>query len=373
MCENGQHRTEEIEACEVVGSARRIVFARLFRVSLPLIVEQMLRCFNVMFVVRVFVENPMDGRPNHESGRHKDCDSVCDRRPDIFRHQRIPSPRKKKHNRPDDASQHDANNRSDFATAGIADCRQRHDAHDAEQPGGRSKHDRFAVARHQRANGARQKGKHDVRDEDRAQIELKGLSCLGHNDFPLTDEMHRDCQRLDRTRLTTWRATVIFIVVSYDPVLHIVLHQPEIPQNTGNVGRTCVAIGAKLWLVRPLGFQIDQKQLRRAGLDYWQHLNWEVVDDWDGLIDQLPENRFWFFSKSASRLYTSASFTPGDVLVFGSEAQGLPEKLFHRNPENSLRIPIRSTVRSLNLASAVAVAAFETRRQWEANDILAFE
>src|SRR5207249_7676543 len=92
------------------------------------------------------------------------------------------------------------------------------------------------------------------------------------------------------------------------PLLHVVLHTPDIPQNTGNIGRTCVAVGAKLWLVRPLGFRLDQKQLRRAGLDYWQHLEWEVVDDWAALSAQLFNCRFWFFSKTATRLYTSVAY-----------------------------------------------------------------
>jgi len=108
----------------------------------------------------------------------------------------------------------------------------------------------------------------------------------------------------------------------YDPVLHVVLHQPEIPPNTGNIGRTCVAVGAKLWLVRPLGFELSEKQLRRAGLDYWPHLNWEVVDDWATLEQRLAANRRWLFTKTAVREYTEVSYFRGDVLVFGSETAG---------------------------------------------------
>ena len=146
-----------------------------------------------------------------------------------------------------------------------------------------------------------------------------------------------------------------------DPRLHIVLHQPEIPQNTGNIGRTCVAVDAKLWLVRPLGFRIDTHHLRRAGLDYWNHLDWEVVDDWADLQEKLP-GRYWFFSKSATRLYTDVLFEPGDVLVFGSETQGLPNSLMP--PESTLRIPIAGPVRSLNLSTSVGIAAYEPIRQW---------
>ncbi len=158
--------------------------------------------------------------------------------------------------------------------------------------------------------------------------------------------------------------------MKYDPRLHIILHEPDIPQNTGNVGRTCVAVGAKLWLVRPLGFRVDQRALRRAGLDYWEHLEWEVTDDWDDLILRLGERPMWFFTKTAERLYTTAKFQPGDALVFGSETQGLPAAMLERNSPNVLRIPIRPQVRSLNLASAAAVATFEALRQWDAVGML---
>lgn len=154
--------------------------------------------------------------------------------------------------------------------------------------------------------------------------------------------------------------------VRYEPVLHVVLHQPEIPQNTGNVGRTCLAVGAKLWLVRPLGFRLDARNVRRAGLDYWEELDWEAVDDWETLSQRLPDGRRWFLSKTASRLYTGADYRVGDVLVFGSETQGLPRSWLREHPEASLRIPVRQPVRSLNLASSVAVVVFEALRQFQA-------
>jgi tRNA (cytidine/uridine-2'-O-)-methyltransferase len=149
------------------------------------------------------------------------------------------------------------------------------------------------------------------------------------------------------------------------PSLHVVLHQPEIPDNTGNVGRTCVALGAKLWLVRPLGFRMDNRHLRRAGLDYWEHLDWETVDDWSALMDRLPGCRPWLFSKHAATIYSRAAFARGDVLVFGSESQGLPRSLLDAYPDRCLRIPMAAEARSLNLAVSVAVAAFEARRQWD--------
>jgi len=152
--------------------------------------------------------------------------------------------------------------------------------------------------------------------------------------------------------------------VKYEPLLHIVLHQPEIPYNTGSVGRTCVAAGAKLWLVRPLGFRIDDYHLRRAGLDYWQHLEWEVVDDWPALVERLERPPTFYFTKTAQRRYTEVAYQRGDVLVFGGESSGLPASLLAEHAERTLRIPIRSDVRSLNLSNAVAVAAYEALRQW---------
>ena len=154
--------------------------------------------------------------------------------------------------------------------------------------------------------------------------------------------------------------------MKYEPRLHVVLHQPEIPYNTGSVGRTCVAAGAKLWLVRPLGFRLDDYYLRRAGLDYWEHLEWEAVDDWAALAARLPLDRAWYFTKTATQSYTSVPFQPGDVLVFGCETQGLPPSLLAENAARALRIPIRPDARSLNLSNSVAIAVFEALRQWEA-------
>ena len=147
------------------------------------------------------------------------------------------------------------------------------------------------------------------------------------------------------------------------PRLHIVLYQPEIPQNTGNVGRTCLAVGAKLWMVRPLGFQLNEKKLRRAGLDYWVDLDWEVVDSWEILVKHLPARK-WYFSKFAERVYTTAVFEPGDALVFGSETSGLPGSIRNARPDQALRIPMEPPARSLNLATSVAIAGYEAIRQW---------
>ena len=162
-------------------------------------------------------------------------------------------------------------------------------------------------------------------------------------------------------------------MAKYDPLLHVVLIHPEIPHNTGSVGRTCVAAGAKLWLVRPLGFRLDDYYLRRAGLDYWEHLEWEAVDDWDALLARLGQREFWYFTKTAKRSYADARFERGDVLVFGSESQGLPPSLLDAHRRRLLRIPIRPQARSLNLSNAVGIVTFEALRQWGTSESLGEE
>jgi tRNA (cytidine/uridine-2'-O-)-methyltransferase len=155
--------------------------------------------------------------------------------------------------------------------------------------------------------------------------------------------------------------------MKYPPLLHVVLYQPEIPPNTGNIGRTCVAVGAKLWLIKPLGFQINEKELRRAGLDYWPHLDYEVVENWaeaaSKLAEPLAAGRGWFFTKTATRLYTDATYAAGDILVFGSESSGLPPEILAQYPSQKLRIPMRGEVRSLNLSASAAVGMYEAVRQ----------
>lgn len=143
----------------------------------------------------------------------------------------------------------------------------------------------------------------------------------------------------------------------------VVLVEPEIPQNTGNIGRTCVATGSKLWLVGPLGFRLEDRLLRRAGLDYWQFLDVEVVDDLPTMLERVEGRRLWLFSKRAQRVYTDVEFQPDDVLMFGRETQGLPSWLLSKLPDANLKIPIREQVRSLNLGNAVAIALYEAQRQ----------
>ncbi|HUQ70219.1 MAG TPA: tRNA (cytidine(34)-2'-O)-methyltransferase [Planctomycetaceae bacterium] len=148
------------------------------------------------------------------------------------------------------------------------------------------------------------------------------------------------------------------------PLLHVVLYQPDIPQNTGNIGRTCVAVGAKLWLIRPLGFQLDERHLLRAGMDYWEHLDYEVVDTWAEFRTKQPNGTVWCVENPATRLLWEATFSPGDVLLFGSETRGLPVALLDEFRHTTVQLPMRPEVRSLNLASTVNTAVYEAVRQF---------
>ena len=147
------------------------------------------------------------------------------------------------------------------------------------------------------------------------------------------------------------------------PTAHVVLYQPEIPQNTGNIGRTCVAVGAKLWIVRPAAFRLDDARLRRAGLDYWQHLQLGDAANWDELVEQLAPRRFFFLSRFAHRTVWDAEFRPDDVFVFGRETSGLPASILDPSDERSLRLPMSEHVRSLNLATTVGIVLYEHQRQ----------
>ena len=148
--------------------------------------------------------------------------------------------------------------------------------------------------------------------------------------------------------------------------LHIVLVAPEIHWNTGNVGRTTLAVDADLHLVQPLGFSLDEKQLRRAGLDYWPRVRLKVWRDWATLEAELPRlGQPFFFSTRASRAFTQVAYPEAAVLVFGRESVGLPEEILAKYREATLTIPmVDPELRSLNLSTSVAVAAYEVRRQW---------
>lgn len=145
--------------------------------------------------------------------------------------------------------------------------------------------------------------------------------------------------------------------------LNIVLVEPEIPQNTGNIARTCAATGARLHLVGPLGFQIDDRKLKRAGLDYWWLLD---IRYYDGLADFFSKNKgpFYYFSTKARNVYSDVRYPDGSYLVFGKETAGLPEELLYANPDSCVRLPMRGQARSLNLSNSVAVGVYEVLRQW---------
>jgi tRNA (cytidine/uridine-2'-O-)-methyltransferase len=147
--------------------------------------------------------------------------------------------------------------------------------------------------------------------------------------------------------------------------MHIVLVEPEIPPNTGNVARLCAATKSTLHLVEPFGFRLDDTQLKRAGMDYWQHVEWHRWPNWAAFEKEIPQGvRLWFVESKGPRLYTEASFAPHDYLVFGRETAGLPKTLLQANADRWLRIPMfNAKARSLNLSNCVALVLFEALRQ----------
>ena len=151
--------------------------------------------------------------------------------------------------------------------------------------------------------------------------------------------------------------------------MHVVLVEPEIPGNTGSIARTCVGTGTPLHLVGTLGFSLEDRYLKRAGLDYWPRLELHLHQTLDEVLEGCPGATPWLFSKTAERCLWDVRFAPGDLLVFGSETRGLPEPLRERFSEQLVRIPINDRVRSLNLANAATVGLFEALRQtgWRAD------
>ena len=147
--------------------------------------------------------------------------------------------------------------------------------------------------------------------------------------------------------------------------MHVVLLEPEIAPNTGNIARLCAATRTSLHLIEPLGFKLDDAQLKRAGMDYWQHVDWQRWADWPSFYSALPESaRLWFIESSGQRVYSEATFTLEDYLVFGRETAGLPAPLLRANAERWLRIPMfNAKARSLNLSNCVALVLFEALRQ----------
>ena len=146
--------------------------------------------------------------------------------------------------------------------------------------------------------------------------------------------------------------------------MHVVLFEPEIPPNTGSVARLCAATLTPLHLIEPLGFKIDDKHLKRAGLDYWEFVDLRVHKSWNDFIASARPHRLWYFSKRAVKSYTTAEYSSDDFLVFGPETRGLPQQLLDTEPDDALRIPMMGTgVRSLNLSNAVSIVLYEGLRQ----------
>ncbi|MCD8328794.1 MAG: tRNA (uridine(34)/cytosine(34)/5-carboxymethylaminomethyluridine(34)-2'-O)-methyltransferase TrmL [Ruminococcus sp.] len=151
--------------------------------------------------------------------------------------------------------------------------------------------------------------------------------------------------------------------------LNIVLVEPQIPQNTGNISRTCAVTGASLHLIKPYGFQISDKHLKRAGLDYWDKLEIYEYDNLDEFFERNKGGSFYYFTTKGTNVYSNISYPDNSFILFGREDKGLPESLLHENKESCVRIPMRPELRSLNLSNSVAIAAYEILRQWDFPDL----
>ncbi len=155
-------------------------------------------------------------------------------------------------------------------------------------------------------------------------------------------------------------------------VLNIVMFEPEIPQNTGNGARTCAATGARLHIVKPMGFTIDDKKLKRAGLDYWHYLDITYYESLDEFLEINKDANLFYFTTKAQKAHSDETFPENAFLLFGKETKGLPEELLIKNPERCVRIPMRNTIRSLNLSNSVAIAVYEVLRQWNYPELVNF-
>ena len=153
--------------------------------------------------------------------------------------------------------------------------------------------------------------------------------------------------------------------------MNIVLHEPEIPANTGNIGRTCVATGCRLHLIEPLGFRTDEKSLKRAGLDYWPLLDVTIYESYEDFLIRNPRaaQRMFMASTKGPNLYTEVSYTQDDYIMFGKESAGIPEEILKTHRDTTVRIPMREDIRSLNLSNAVAIVLYEALRQTGFKDL----
>ena len=145
--------------------------------------------------------------------------------------------------------------------------------------------------------------------------------------------------------------------------MNIVLHEPEIPANTGNIGRTCVATGTALHLIEPLGFSLSEKQLKRAGMDYWDKLRVYRYENYEDFLVKNPNAKIWYATTKAHQVYSEVSFGENDFIMFGKESAGIPEEILVEHEENCIRIPMGPDIRSLNLSNSVAVVLYEALRQ----------
>ena len=145
--------------------------------------------------------------------------------------------------------------------------------------------------------------------------------------------------------------------------LNIVLFEPEIPANTGNIGRTCVATGTRLHLIEPLGFVINDKMIKRAGMDYWNDLDVTIYDDYQDFLSKNPDANIYMATTKARNVYSDVSYNDGDYIMFGKESGGIPEEILVENPDKCVRIPMESDIRSLNLSNSVAIILYEALRQ----------
>ena len=146
-------------------------------------------------------------------------------------------------------------------------------------------------------------------------------------------------------------------------MLNIVLHEPEIPANTGNIGRTCCATGTRLHLIGPLGFSLSEKALKRAGMDYWQHLDVTVYDDYKDFLEKNPGAKIYYATTKAPNVYSEVNYEPDCYIMFGKESAGIPEEILKDNPDTCVRIPMIGETRSLNLSNSVAIVLYEALRQ----------
>ncbi len=145
--------------------------------------------------------------------------------------------------------------------------------------------------------------------------------------------------------------------------MNIILHQPEIPANTGNIGRTCVATGTSLHLIEPLGFRLNEKEIKRAGMDYWEHLDVHRYVNFEEFKEKHPDAKIWMATTKAKRTYTDVQFGPDDYIMFGKESAGIPEEILVENEDTCIRIPMLPAIRSLNLSNSVAIVLYEALRQ----------